>query len=62
VLTKVKVGELEYIFPNKETNIIILKIIEQNQAIVDMNKTLVESLAKPLFYIPPNNVLKEDTL
>jgi len=51
MLTKIKTGDLEYIFPNEETAKIIIKIIEQNQTVLNMNHTIIETLAKPLFYI-----------
>ena len=50
MLTKIKAGDLEYIFPNEETAKIIITIIEQNQTVLNMNHTLIETLAKPLFY------------
>ena len=50
MLTKIKAEDLEYIFPNEETVKIIIKIIEQNQTVLNMNHTLIETLAKPLFY------------
>ena len=51
MLTKIKAGDLEYIFPNEETAKIIIKIIEQNQTVLDINHTLIKTLAKPLFYL-----------
>lgn len=49
----IQAGEIEYIFPDENMKEIILKVINQNQAIIETNKTLIESLAKPLMYIEP---------
>jgi hypothetical protein len=47
-----KVGELEHPCMDKDFKEIVLKIMSQNQSIIEMNKMLMESLAKPILYMP----------
>ena len=55
---KIKCGDLEHIFPDEKTSSIILKVMDQNQVVIDTNKMLIEAFAKPLFYLSEE---KEET-